>query len=155
MTSLSSNGARLASIAGVTVIGFLDYATGHEVRLFPLYFLPVALAAWSCTRAWTFAMSVLSTGAWILSNWLSGKSYSSLFIWPINFISQLLALGIVGILVSELRRRLTFEEALSRRDHLTSMWNSRAFYEAAELLLAVARRSSRPITFAYLDLAGC
>lgn len=142
----------LAGFAGVTVVGFLDYVTGYEVRIFPLYFLPVAFVAWTSSRAWVLVACVFSAGTWVLSNWSAGKVFSSPFIWPVNFISQLVAFATVGVLVAELRRKLIIEEGLSRRDNLTSLLNTRSFHEAAELLLAVARRSSRPITFAYLDL---
>ena len=44
------------------------------------------------------------------------------------------------------------EQGLSRTDPLTSLLNSRAFYEEGDRLLALCRRKGRPITMAYLDL---
>ncbi len=139
-------------IAGVVLTGVVDYFTGFEVRLFPLYFLPIAFVAWRLSRPCTLALSVMSSLIWALSNYLAGKIYPSPFTWPINIVSQLVAFGIVGILVSDLRRRLLAEKVLSRLDPLTSLLNSRAFYEQGDLLLAIARRSGRPITFVYMDL---
>jgi diguanylate cyclase (GGDEF)-like protein len=142
-----------ASLAAVGLIGALDYVSGHELRLFPLYFLPIAHVAWRLPRSGgAVAFAVLSASTWFLSNWLAGKIYSNPLIWTINFTSQLIAFAVVGYLVAELRRRLLAEESLSRRDPLTALPNSRAFYERGELLLAIARRSSRPVTLAYLDL---
>ncbi len=67
-------------------------------------------------------------------------------------MTQLIAFGTVGILVAQVRSKLTLALELSRQDSLTSLPNSRAFYESAELLLAVARRSGGSLTIAYLDL---
>ena len=44
------------------------------------------------------------------------------------------------------------ERALSREDALTRLPNTRAFYERADVLLALARRSGLPFTIAYVDL---
>ena len=139
-------------IAGTIAIGMIDYITGYEVRIFPLYFLPIALVAWRLSWPHALALSALSSLTWAAANILSGKDYSSLFIWPINMVSQLVAFGTVGVLVSDLYRRLRSEKDLSRKDQLTSLLNSRAFYESGDMLLAFARRSDRPITFVYMDL---
>ncbi|MBI2378976.1 MAG: GGDEF domain-containing protein [Deltaproteobacteria bacterium] len=149
---MSSSLTMLASVLGIVVTGVIDYATGTEIRLFPLYFLPVALVAWNLTRAAAIAAAFLSALAWVVSNSLAGRVYSSPLVWPVNFTSQFLAFGVVAGLVAEVRRRLRAEQDLSRRDGLTGLPNSRAFYERGELLIAVARRSGRPVTLAYLDL---
>jgi diguanylate cyclase (GGDEF)-like protein len=142
----------VAGTAGVIVIGVADYLTGYEVRIFPLYFLPVAFVAWDLSRASTLALAAMSAATWACSNWLAGKVYASSLTWPINVASQLAAFAVVGLLVTELRQRLRSEQDLSRCDSLTSLPNSRAFFERGELLLAIARRSGRPLTLAYLDL---
>jgi diguanylate cyclase (GGDEF)-like protein len=141
-----------AGIAGVMLIGVIDYFTGYEVRLFPLYFLPIAFVAWRLHWHAAAMLAVMSAGAWALSNSLAGKVYTSSLTWPVNFLSQLIAFGTVGILVAVLRRKLDVEKSLSRQDSLTSLPNSRAFQEQADLILAIARRSGRPFTLAYLDL---
>ncbi len=139
-------------IAGTIAIGMIDYITGYEVRIFPLYFLPIALVAWRLSWPFALALSALSSLTWAAANILSGKDYSSPFIWPINMVSQLVAFGTVGVLVSDLHRRLRSEKDLSRKDQLTSLLNSRAFYEQGDMLLAFAHRSNRPVTFVYMDL---
>lgn len=133
-------------------IGILDYLTGYEIRLFPLYFIPVALAAWRLSVATTLAVASLSAVAWALSNYQAGRTYASALTWPVNFLSQLVAFVTIGLLVATLRQRLLVEQALGRRDPLTGLANSRAFLERGELLVALSRRSSRPLTLAYLDL---
>ncbi|MBI5155126.1 GGDEF domain-containing protein [Candidatus Poribacteria bacterium] len=139
-------------VAWVALTGAIDYFTGYEVRLFPLYFLPVAYVAWREPPAAAIGISVLSAAVWGYSNWLSGRMYSSSWIWPINILSQLIAFGTVGFLVAGLRKSLSAEKNLSRQDPLTGLANARAFREGAGLLLAVARRTAQPVTVAYLDL---
>jgi len=139
-------------IGGVIFTGVIDHITGYDVRLFPLYFLPIAFIAWRLPRPYALALSVMSSLSWALSNFLAGKVYLSPITWPINVVSQMVAFGTIGILVSDLRRRLLAEKVLSRQDQLTALLNSRAFYESGDLLLAFAHRSNRPVTFAYMDL---
>jgi diguanylate cyclase (GGDEF)-like protein len=139
-------------VVGVAVTGVLDYVTGYEVRLFPLYFLPVAYIAWRMSQVSVLALSALSAAAWACSDWMGGRVYSNPLTYPINIFSQFLAFAIVGILVAKLRATLKEEQELGRRDALTSLSNGRAFYEQGEILLAIARRSGRPLTVAYLDL---
>jgi len=142
----------VVAIAWVMLTGVIDYVTGYEIRLFPLYFLPVAFVAWNMPRNVVLALAALSSATWAYSNWLAGRVYSSLFIWPINIASQFIAFAAVGILVAELRRRLMLEQGMSRSDPLTALLNRHAFYERGAMLLAIARRSARPLTLAYMDL---
>ncbi len=154
MTSLTKSKLLMCVIAfgGVLVVGGLDFITGTEIRIFPLYFVPVALAAWRVSRFAAATISISSATSWLISNMLAGRAYLSPYAWPINFGTMLVAFGVVGVLVAELRARLLFEQQLSREDPLTALPNRRGFYERAELLLAVGRRSNRPTTLAFLDL---
>ena len=141
-----------AAVAGVAVTGVFDYVTGYEIRIFPIYFLPVALAAWKLSRRAALAMAVLSTVAWGVANSLAGRRYGDTLVWPINLTTQFVAFATVGVLVAELQHRLRYERELGRLDALTGLANSRAFYERGEIFVALARRARRPITIAYLDL---
>jgi diguanylate cyclase (GGDEF)-like protein len=99
-------------------------------------------------------LATLSTATWLTSNVLGGAHYSSDGIWVVNVFAQLLAFGLVGLLIAELRQRLVFERSLSRQDSLTGLLNVRAFHERGEQLIGIARRGATPITLAYLDLDG-
>ncbi len=136
----------------VSCVGFVDYVTGYEIRSYPLYFLPIAFGAWHLPRSFVLLLSLLSSGTWVTANFLAGGHYSSSYIWIFNAGVQAVAFGFVGLLIVELHRRLARERDLSRIDALTGLPNSRAFYERAELIMAIARRSDVPLTLAYLDL---
>jgi diguanylate cyclase (GGDEF)-like protein len=140
------------AIGGVALVGLADYLTGIEIRMFPLYFVPIAVVARRESRTTSTIFALLTALAWAISNWFGGRHYSSPFIWPINVTMMFVAFGTVSLLVSELQHRLRVERDLSRKDALTGLPNRRSFHEQGSLLLAVARRSSRPLTFAYLDL---
>lgn len=141
-----------AGVGGVSVVGYIDYISGIEIRLFPLYFLPIALVAANSSRLFATAFACVPTLMWTVANWFAGREYSSVLIFPINVCTMFVAFGTIAFLVSELQARLSLERDLGRKDSLTGLPNSRAFYEQGGLLLAVARRSGSPATLAYLDL---
>ncbi|HEX2880428.1 MAG TPA: GGDEF domain-containing protein [Polyangiaceae bacterium] len=140
------------SLAGVVLAGVIDFATGTELRTYPLYFIPIAYAAWRLSRGSVLGLALLSATSWALSNLVAGLSYSRSWIWVWNFCAQALSFGLVGYLIAGLRRRLRAEQEASRTDLLTGLLNRRGFYERADLLLAVAHRSNVPVTLAFLDL---
>jgi diguanylate cyclase (GGDEF)-like protein len=88
----------------------------------------------------------------LISNHAAGLRFSRPSVLLVNFFMQGLAFVVVGILLARLKTALDEESRLSRTDPLTGLLNTRAFYQEAERLLAVARRYGRPITLAYLDL---
>ena len=65
---------------------------------------------------------------------------------------RLIVLVIVVALVDALLVSARHERRLARRDHLTGVQNSRAFYDSAETELRKLARTSRPLTLAYIDL---
>mgnify|MGYP000991678150 CR=1 FL=1 len=148
----SPRGVLVASLVGLVAVGVVDEVTGVEIRVFPLYFVPVALVGWRFGTSATLGMSVGATAVWVFANVLGGRSYSMSYIWAINAGVQFLSFALVGLLISWMRELLADVDALSRRDALTGLLNSRAFEEVGRALLATARRDRRPLTIAFLDL---
>jgi diguanylate cyclase (GGDEF)-like protein len=141
----------IASLLLVLAVGIADYATGSEFRIYPLYFVPIAWAAWSVTRGMGLGLAAFSSASWLVANYLDGKVLN-LEVWVVNVLAQTIAFAAIALLVGEVRHRLDRERDAARTDPLTTLPNSRGFYERAELLLSLARRSGRPTTFAFLDL---
>lgn len=141
-----------ASLFGIAAIGVIDFITGTEIRVFPLYFLPIILSAWYLGKPGAVWASVAATIVWIASMYFGGRSYSHWSIWTINFFTQGIAFLVVAMLVAKVREALLRERNLSRTDPLTGLANSRAFYEQARGILALCNRNSRPATLAYVDL---
>jgi diguanylate cyclase (GGDEF)-like protein len=140
------------SVVGLAAIAAVDYATGIEYRIYPLYYLPISLGAWHAGWPAAMVLAAVSAGAWIVSNAIAGEQYGDPVLAVVNSLILLVAAGSVGALVAVLRSRLDAEHDLGRRDSLTALPNRRAFHERGEMLLAGARRYARPITLAYLDL---
>ena len=133
-------------------VAYLDYITGNEIRIFPLYFLPLTWAAIVYGMKGAVLLSCIASIMWIMVQYLSGHIYSSFYIWGINFITQGAAFITVTGLVAFLREKLINERALSRSDMLTGLLNRRAFYEMTGAELALCHRNNRSATMAFIDL---
>ena len=140
------------SLCVIAGIAYIDYVTGFEIRIFPLYFLPLAYSAWYDGKWGAVATAAAATIAWAWSMFLSEPHYTSLHVWVINVATQGCAFMVVAFLLVNLKDSLSRERSLSRTDPLTGLANRRAFYEKAALALALCDRNEWPVTLAYLDL---
>lgn len=61
----------------VVLVGAIDYATGFEARVFPLYYLPIALGALKVSRAAGLVLAGLSTVLWAAAMSLSGAGWGA------------------------------------------------------------------------------
>jgi diguanylate cyclase (GGDEF)-like protein len=141
----------LIGLLGIFAVGALDYVTGVELRLGPLYYVPLSLVAWELGSGPVVAAALLCAISLTGSNYLAGQSFST-FVTVFNFTMQWLSFVVIGLLIAALRRALVHERALSRTDALTSLLNARTFYEEAARVLALTRRTRNPVTLAYVDL---
>ena len=139
-------------VAGILSIGLLDLATGIELRVYPLYFLPLSAGAWSLGRRGAWTGSLIAAATWYGSNRLAGMTYSSPMIWSFNLAAQTAAFVTVSLLIARMRTMLDREAELARTDALTGMHNRRAFSDRLEQIAALGRRYKRPLTLAYIDL---
>lgn len=133
-------------------IGLADYVTGTEIRLFPFYFIPVAIAAARFGRRVALVTAVSAALLWVLVTYESGLHYSEPWIWIWNTAIQALAFWIVAELVAQLHAARQRESSLARVDRLTGLLNRRAFLEQAPQLMALCRRHQWPLTLAFIDL---
>lgn len=136
----------VAGIAGV------DYITGTSIRIFPLYFGPIALAARYGTPRTASLIPWVCTAAWLMLNAPATRSGSPLLTWVINTCMQGISFITVAMLLKQLRMRLEREQELSLKDPLTGLFNHRAFFELGNGMMAGAERTGQPVTVAYLDL---
>lgn len=133
-------------------MGVLDAVTGIELRVYPLYLLPLSLGAWSSGRRGALALSVLATMAWACGNAMAGLDFSSPVLWAANSVAQLVGFATVGLLIAELRRRLGAAAALGRTDALTGLANRREFHAQLDRALRLSQRRPRPLALVYIDL---
>lgn len=132
-------------------VGFVDYAAGLDLRIYPLYIPAIAVAVWKVGARAGAVVAVASVGAWVVSHWLAGQEFSQ-GVWVINSLAHLAAFATIIALVSSLRRSHAEERRLARIDPLTGLANSRQFLELAQDELERQRRFPRSLTIAYIDL---
>ena len=142
----------IVSALAVAVIAYIDFLTGAELRVFPLYYAPISFVAWYRGRSDALILTALCSMAWLSSNLIAGLRFSHEGFWVANTLVQGVSFATVGLLISTLRLLLTRERELSRTDPLTSLRNARAFYEEGSRTLALCRRKGRPVTVGYIDL---
>ena len=137
---------------GVLLVSAFDYLTGTELRIYPLYFLPLSAAGWSGSIRSALLIAALCTAGWVVSNMLAGMSYSTTIVWIGNVLAQAVGFAVVGFLMASVSRALERERTLSRIDHLTGLLNVRAFQEQGRSVLAACRRRGRSVALAYVDV---
>jgi diguanylate cyclase (GGDEF)-like protein len=152
LTTLSAPVVTVIVAASIALIGWVDYATGVEIRVLPLYYLPLSMAAWDLGRRGAVIASVLCALVWMASNYLAGMHYSSEAIWGINLAMQGTSFIVVGLLIAAVRTSYQQVEQLSRTDSLTMLLNARAFADEAGRVLAIGRRHHHAATVVYIDL---
>jgi hypothetical protein len=98
------------------ILGFVDYATGHEFGVFVFYFLPIAIAAWKIGSINSFLISILSATVCFLSEIYPPHSYSNTFFVVWNSILRLVSFLIIAYFTSRIRFLLGRETETSH-DH--------------------------------------
>ncbi len=141
-----------AAVLFITLVGYIDYVTGVELRVYPLYFIPVAVTAWWVGLPASLLLSVLAIASWWAANSFGGLTFSSPLIWVLNGAADMISFSVVAGLITFLKRSHDSEHNLARVDSLTGLSNSRAFHEAAALEIERQKRHSDPLTIAYIDL---
>lgn len=140
------------SLVATIGLGFLDYVTGLEVRIFPLYFVPVGLAAWRGTRRSSLGVAAAAISAWEVASRAGGQRYE----WAVteywNVAIQFCSLLAFALLLARLRELVELERTTSRTDALTQVHNSRGFLDLLTGEMDRARRYRHPLTLVYLDL---
>jgi diguanylate cyclase (GGDEF)-like protein len=146
--------ARLTVLAlGIVfILGLTDYFTGIELALSFFYLIPVTMVAWVRGKNDGLAFSVLCSIVWLLSNLLSGETFSNPFIGVWNTLIRFGFFSVVTILLTELRQALDEERLLANTDPLTGALNRRSFNEIAEKKMIIAEVNKRPYTMVYIDL---
>jgi len=141
----------IIGLVALAVAG-VDFFTGSEIRIYPFYFLPIALAAINLSRRDAVLNALACAGLWAFSNYQAGLRYSVDGIFGWNIVVQGTAFAFVAWLISNLKESHVRESEQARADSLTGLLNGRAFHEQAPHLLALCKRESSPVVMAYIDL---
>jgi diguanylate cyclase (GGDEF)-like protein len=154
MNNKKKSGRYLKIILYLTMglIGWLDYETGTEIRIFPLYFVPLGLLAWLYGLRVSFVAALFATFIWVIAFATASITYSAWYVWVVNFFTQGTAFVFVAVVINKLHESLEHEKSLSRTDPLTGLSNRRSFYEGGEILLKICKREKKVVTLVYIDL---
>ncbi len=130
----------------------MQYFLGPELIFSLFYIFPIILATWK-TGIWAGIIFSFASAVIML---VADKNFSDLF--SINIVSylnnlfRLIIFLIITYIISELKNALEKQKELARIDPLTSIANSRAFYETANMEFEKIRRHGSPISILYMDL---
>jgi diguanylate cyclase (GGDEF)-like protein len=150
--ALHQTAVLLLCCLGAVAVGLVDSATGADIHVVSLYFVPLVLAGWQLSRAGAAAVALFSTCVWMAALYDNGAHHDRWQIWTVNFLTQGCAFLAVALLVSRLSQRLSDEQTLRRIDTLTGLMNRTGFLENAHRVLPLCRRHARPVCLAYIDL---
>lgn len=148
-TALSRSQVSAVTAVAIAVAGVADSATGDALWFGPIYLLIVCMPAW--TLGWREAAltSAACVAVSLAANGLHAYPLGQTAIaW--NMAMRILAVTIIIVLMSGMRRSHDHEWNRARSDPLTGLVNQQAFYECAG---AAARHRAWGI-LAYVDLDG-
>ena len=138
------------SLLGVG-IALGDLVTGRDVSLAHFYLVPIMIGAWYAGRTVGIALAIFSAlECFFVAQARASDPYLASIYW--NPLTRLAIYLPLVIITTRLRVALTREKALARTDPLTGAANTRTFHEQAELEVQRSRRTSRPLSIAYIDL---
>src|SRR5688500_1994532 len=94
---LSAETAALAGLLALAVIGWVDYATGPDIRFSLVYLVPVAWASWRHGRRVAIVVAIGASTAWFIADFaLREVHYVAISMW--NGITRLGVFMAIGIL---------------------------------------------------------
>jgi len=134
------------------LIGLGDLVTGLNVRLFVLYFIPIAVAGWYLDTRSSLATAVGATLLWVASEVAGGRTVPTAFIWIWNIAAMAAVFGMVAMGVSRMRKDRDYFRRLANHDALTGLLNGPGFRRALTRELERIKRYGHPLTVAYIDL---
>ncbi|HWC75017.1 MAG TPA: hypothetical protein VG454_13860, partial [Gemmatimonadales bacterium] len=148
-------------VAGLALVGLLDYVTGPWMSFALLYVAPVLAASWWLGRGPGLVAAVVSSVCWFAAETLGhrGEPLRALSWNAVSRLFLLLAMAAMTIRIRGDQQRLRGinrrlaellgdAERLARTDALTGLANARAFIERLRQELARAQRVRTPLCLA-------
>ncbi|HEY6907912.1 MAG TPA: diguanylate cyclase [Myxococcales bacterium] len=152
-------------VAGIAMVGLLDYVSAPWFSFALFYVIPVLVAAWWLGRGPALLAGLTAGVAWFEAEaWGHRGEPTRVLMWnSMSRLAMLVVMAVMVVRIREDRRRLKQANArlgelldgaqrLAREDPLTGLPNRRAFLERLSEELARARRSGEPVCIAYLDV---
>ena len=142
----------LVAIGLAGLVGYLHLQTGLAYEFHLFFIVPVVLVAWFVNIRRAYVIATLTVILWYLADRQLGGDGANRLPLLFNTVVRLgIFLAIVWLL-GQLRSVLTRESQLAREDGLTGLANRRGFIDQGEVLLAVVRRQSLPVSALFIDV---
>ena len=134
----------------VVAVGTAEASLGFGTSLLALYAVPIALAAWAAAPRTAYVLAAVAVTLPLPFSLVAGEPIGWAVVWSI--FSNFVLLGILTMLLTALKRRLSDEAAFVATDTLTGLPNRGSFIVQLDAELALAARYGRAFTLAYIDL---
>lgn len=141
----------LLVVIGIAAVAAADH-WGAGIYAGPLYYLPLALAAWQLSRGAALTAAILATFAWAIVSFEAGSPFTEPVLWTINLLLQGSVFLLVTWLIATLRQALHRARENRSTDELTGLSTRRSFYERAGSVLSVCHRDMRPVSLAHIEI---
>ena len=150
VSSWPSKAAARLAFGLVVAVGTAEALSRFETSLLALYTVPIALAAWASTPRIAYALALLAVTLPATIQAFAGEPIGWMVMWSVSY--NFVLLGIIVMLISVLKNRLSDEADFAATDTLTGLLNRGSFIVRLDSELARAARYGRAFTLAYLDL---
>jgi hypothetical protein len=107
-------------VVGLTLLlGVVDWVTGYELQFFVFYFIPIAIAGWTCSSLRAYLIAILSATVWLMADLFSYHPYAHPIYAVWNTLIRLVAFWVLALAVSRIRSLL--QKTLSEVKTLTGL----------------------------------
>jgi diguanylate cyclase (GGDEF)-like protein len=138
----------------VAAISTVDWVTGPQLNLSPLYVLAVMAVVATGTRRDGMLIAVLGAVSGMAADFV-GLGLGQIHWVPVwNGLADVIVLTVVVTLIGSLRESLADQRRQALVDPLTGTYNRRAFQIVAERERLRSGRDGTPLSLAYFDLDG-
>ncbi len=136
-------------------VGLVDWWTGYDVSVTPLYIIPVAYATWRRGGAIGMSVCVAAAFAWFLGKWFAldfphDKVSFGAHTW--NTFNRFAIFAIVWMFVLQTRSVIVRQRRMIENDPLTGLSSRQGLIEEVTPLLAGSRDNSAPCAFVVIDV---
>lgn len=139
----------LIAFACLTLAGILDWIIPKSYYTAFFYFFPITFTTWFAGKKYGNYITVSSAIVFIICN---RPHLSYVAAW--NTTSVVVVFFTTYIIISKVREMWGNEYSKSRNDHLTGLFNSRAFRETVDYEIERFKRGGEPFSVCYIDLDG-
>ena len=132
-------------------IALVDGATGFDMHVAVVYAIPLLLFAWAVGPWWGALLATITCASRAYLGWIIVPMRAPSLFALSEFAATLLALIVLIVALSALRRMLQHAYSQSHRDLLTGLVNKSGFYQVVSAETEVCRRYRRTLSIAYID----